>query len=67
MARYLMVSQLLSTALTALCAIGGSLAIVAGEWGLYLALLGASGMCLVHTLGTWHLLRRRYLVRYSVW
>ena len=67
LARWYMASQLLSTLLTAVCAIGASLAVVVEDWGLYLGLLGASALGLVHTLGTGRLLRRRYLVRYSLW
>jgi hypothetical protein len=67
LARWYMFSQLLSTALTALCAIGASLALALEDWGLYLGLLLASALSLAHTLGTWRLLRRRYLVRYQLW
>ena len=67
LARFYIASQMLSTVLMAVCALGASLAVVVGDWALYLGLLAASSLCLVHTLGTWRLLRRRYLVRYWVW
>ena len=66
MARYFMASQMLSMALVALCAAGSVLAIVAEDLPAYLGLLAASGLCLVHTIGTWTVLKRRFFVRYQL-
>ena len=65
-ARYFMASQMLSLGLMALCAAGSILAIVAEDTGAYLGLLAASALCLVHTLGTWGVLKRRFFVRYQL-
>jgi hypothetical protein len=65
-ARYFMVSQMLSLALMALCAAGSILAIIAEDLSAYLGLLAASAICFVHTVGTWTVLRRRFFVRYQL-
>lgn len=65
-ARYFMASQLLSMWLMALCAAGSVLAIVAEDMAAYLGLLAASGLCFVHTVGTWGVLKRRFFVRYQL-
>jgi len=64
--RYFIASQLLSLLLTALCALGAVAAIVtenAAAWG---GLIVASAFCLAHSLGTWAVLKRRFLVRYQL-
>ena len=66
MGRYFMASQMLSLALMALCAAGSILAIVAEDLTAYLGLLAASAICLVHTAGTWAVLKRRFFVRYQL-
>jgi len=66
MARYFMASQMASLALMALCAAGSILAIVAEDLRAYLGLLAASAICLVHTVGTWAVLKRRFFVRYQL-
>lgn len=66
MARYFMVSQVVSMALMAGCAAGSILAIVAEDFVAYLGLLAASGLCFVHTVGTWTVLKRRFFVRYQL-
>lgn len=65
-ARYFMVSQMMSMGLMALCAAGSILAIVAEDTSAYLGLLAASGLCFVHTVGTWGVLKRRFFVRYQL-
>jgi len=66
LARYFMASQLLSMVLMAVCAAGSILAIVAEDFVAYLGLLAVSGICFVHTVGTWGVLRRRFFVRYQL-
>lgn len=66
LARYFMVSQLLSMLLMTLCAAGSMFAIVADDWRAYLGLLVASATCFVHTVGSWAVLKRRFFVRYEL-
>jgi hypothetical protein len=66
MARYFMVSQMVSMALMAVCAAGSILAIVAENLPAYLGLLAVSGICFVHTVGSWNVLKRRFFVRYQL-
>jgi hypothetical protein len=65
--RYFMVSQMASGTLLGACSAFGIAAGLAGLTGVYLGLLGAAGLCLVHSVGTWNVLKRRYQVRYQVW
>jgi hypothetical protein len=65
--RYFMASQLLSGLLLGACSLASLVAGAAGLPGLYLGLMGAAATCLVHTVATWHVLKRRCGVRYEVW
>lgn len=65
--RYFIASQLLSAALVGVCSLAGIAAGAAGYTGLYLGLLGVAALCLVHTVATWTVLKRRCGVRYEVW
>jgi hypothetical protein len=64
--RYFIASQVLSTLLIAVCAMGSLAAIVAGDWKAYLGLVMAGAICFAHTVGTWTVLKRRFLVRYEL-
>lgn len=65
--RYFIASQLLSGVLVGACALAAVPAAVAGLSSLYGGLLGAACACLVHTVVTWNVLKRRFAVRYEVW
>ncbi|HUR41866.1 MAG TPA: hypothetical protein VM240_11950 [Verrucomicrobiae bacterium] len=64
--RYFMLSQALSGALLALCSLGSLAAGLAGRVELYLGLLAAGALCLVHTIATFGVLKRRFKVRYEI-
>lgn len=66
LARYFIVSHILSIVLMALCAVGSMLAIVADDGRAYLGLLVASAICFVNTIGSWAVLKRRFFVRYDL-
>jgi hypothetical protein len=66
LARFFMLSQVLSCVLMAVCAAGAAVAAVAGQVGPYLGLLAASAICFAQTLGAWNVLKRRFLVRYEL-
>jgi hypothetical protein len=65
--RYFIASQLASGALLGLCSIGSVVAAIAGWQATNLQLLGAAAICLVHSVGTWNILKRRFQVRYEIW
>lgn len=65
--RYFIASQLASGVLVGACSIGS---IVAGMARLPVAnfgLLAVAGLCLLHTVATWNLLKRQFQVRYEIW
>jgi hypothetical protein len=66
-ARYFIASQLLSCLLLAACALGAVASAAAGDSVAYTGLVVAAGACLVHTVATWLLLKRRFRVRYAIW
>lgn len=65
--RYFIASQLLSGMLLGVCSLAGIVAGLAGLTATNLALLGAAAACLLHTVSTWNVLKRRFQVRYEVW
>jgi hypothetical protein len=65
--RYFIVSQLLSGVLLGACSLASIVAGLAGLPAVYLGLLAAAAICLVHTVGTWSVLKRTHGVRYEVW
>lgn len=64
--RYFMVSQALSCVLLGACSLGSLAAGLAGRPDVYLGLLAAAGLCLVHTMATFGVLKRRFNVRYEI-
>jgi hypothetical protein len=64
--RYFMASQLGSGFLLGLVSLLSVAAMLAGVRETGLGLLAAATLCLVHTLASWAVLRKRYKVRYAV-
>ena len=65
--RYFIASQLLSCLLAAACALGAIASAAAAEAGTYLGLIVAGFACLVHSVATGLVLKRRFRVRYAIW
>lgn len=65
--RYFIASQVLSTILLGACSLASIAAAFAGLAATHLTLLGAAAACLVHSLSSWHVLKRRFQVRYEIW
>lgn len=65
--RYFIASQLLSGLLLGACSLASIAAGIAGLDLVHRGLLGAAGLCLVLSLSTWDVLKRRFQVRYEVW
>lgn len=65
--RYFIASQVLSAILLGACSLASIAAGIAGLTATHLMLLGAAAACLVHSLSSWHVLKRRFRVRYEIW
>lgn len=67
LARYFMVSQLVSGALLLLCSLASMGAGALGDPRSSLLALAAASVCFVQSLGAFSVLKRRFQVRYEVW
>ena len=65
--RYFIASQLLSGVLLAACSLASIVAGLAGLPSVNFGLLTVAGLCFVHTVVSWNVLKRRFQVRYDVW
>jgi hypothetical protein len=65
--RYFIASQLLSGLLLGACSIASIAAGLAQLPAANLGLLAVAGLCFVHTIVSWNVLKRRFQVRYEVW
>lgn len=64
--RYYIASQLVSGVLLGVLSMLSVAAVLGGVRETGLGLLAAAALCLVHTLASWSVLRKRYKVRYEV-